>query len=81
MITDKNLTLFVLNDKVRLSFVLVGQRLDWSSMSVLKCASSPRLNQFATYVKEIIKRSTKNTVTELRVNRVYQLILPVITTY
>ena len=35
-------------------------------MSVLKCTSSPRLNPFETYVKEILSRSTtKKTVTEL----------------
>ena len=37
----------------------------WSIMSVLKCASSPRSNPSATYVKERLLPSTKNTVTEL----------------
>ena len=36
-----------------------------TSMSVLKCASSPRSNPFVIYVKEILLPSTKNTVTEL----------------
>jgi hypothetical protein len=42
------------------SFVLMAQQLDWTSMSVLKCASSPHSNPSATYVKEILLRSTKN---------------------
>ena len=33
-------------------------------MSVLKCASSLRLNPFATYVKERLSPSTEDTVTE-----------------
>jgi hypothetical protein len=41
------------------SLVLVMQWLDWTSMSVLKCAFSLCSNQFATYVKEILSRSTK----------------------
>ena len=36
------------------SFILMVQRLDLMSMSVLKCASSPFLNLFATYIKEIL---------------------------
>ena len=61
--------------------ISVAQQLNGMSMSVLKFASCPRLNPFATYVKDILSRSTKNTVTELWVNRVCQLILLVITTY
>ena len=40
------------------SFVLMAQRLDWTSLSVLKCASSPRSNSFVTYVKVILSRSS-----------------------
>ena len=36
------------------SFILMVQRLDLMSMSALKCASSPFLNLFATYIKEIL---------------------------
>ena len=50
------------------SLVLMAERLERTSMSVLKCASSPLLNLFATYVKEILSPSTKNTVTELLIN-------------
>ena len=63
------------------SFLLLAQPLDWTSMSVLKCAFSPHSNPFETYVKEILSQSIKNTVTELWVIRVCQLILLVITTY
>ena len=63
------------------SFVLVALPLDPISMSVLKCAFSLRSNLFASFVKEILSRSIKNTVIELQVNRVCQLILLVITTY
>ena len=52
------------------SFVLVALPLDPISMSVLKCAFSLRSNPFATFVKEILSGSIKNTVTELLVNRV-----------
>ena len=48
----------------------MAERLERTSMSVLKCASSPRSNPFATYVKKILSPSTKNTVTELLINRV-----------
>ena len=37
--------------------------------------NSPGSNPFATYVKDILSRSTKNTVTELMINRVCQLTL------
>ena len=39
--------------------------LEQRSMSMLKCAPSLRLNRFATYVKERLSPSTKNTVTDL----------------
>ena len=48
-----------------ISFVLKAQRLDWTSMSVLKCTSSPRMNLFVTYVKDRLLAKHKNTVTEL----------------
>ena len=54
--------------------VLMAQRFDRTSMSVLKCTSSLRSDPFATYEKEIL-RSTKTTVTELLINRVCQLTL------
>ena len=57
------------------SFVLMVQPLDPISTSVLKCAFSLSSNPFTTFVKEILSRSIKNTVTELWVNRVCQLIL------
>ena len=47
------------------SFDLMAHRLDRRSMSVLKCASILCLNPFATYVKDILSRSTKKTVAEL----------------
>ena len=53
---------FVLVGKME-SLVLMAER--WSIMSVLKCAFSPSSNPFATYVKERLSPSTKNTVTEL----------------
>ena len=64
----------------------MAQRLDRTSILYdheCCCApkTSPGSNPFATYVKDIFSRSTKNTVTELWVNRVCQLILLVITTY
>ena len=61
--------------KKMFSFVFMGQPLDPISMSVLKCAFSLRSNLFASFVKEILSWSIKNTVTELWVNRVCQLIL------
>ena len=45
----------IMND----SFVLMAQQLDRMSMSMLKCASSPLSNPFATFVKDIPSRSTK----------------------
>ena len=42
------------------SFILMVQWLDRTFMSVLKCASSPFSNLFATYVKEILSRCLKN---------------------
>ena len=45
-------------------------------MSVLKCASSPRSDPFATYVKVRLSPSTKHTVTEFLINRFCQLIQP-----
>ena len=57
-------------------FVLMVQRLDWMSMSVLKCAFSLGLNRFATYEKDILFRSTKtHTVTEILIIRICQLTL------
>ena len=53
----------------------MAEQLEQMSMSVLKCASSPHTNPFVTYVKEILSTSTKNTATELLINRVCQLIL------
>ena len=47
-----------------------GRAVRVTSMSVLKCASSPCLNPFVTYVKEIIFPSIINTVTESLINRV-----------
>ena len=41
------------------SFVLMVQRLDWTSVSVLKCASSLCLNLFATHVRKIFRRAQK----------------------
>ena len=35
-------------------FVLMAQRLDQTSMSVLKCTSSPTSNPFVTHVKDIL---------------------------
>ena len=46
------------------------QQLEQRSISM-----SPGSNPFATYVKDILSRSTKNTVTELMINRVCQLTL------
>ena len=49
--------------------ISVAQQLDGMSMSVLKFASCPRSNPFATYVKDILSRSTKtHTVTELLIS-------------
>ena len=46
--------------EVFISFILMAQQLDWASMSVLKCASSPCSNTFTTYVKEILlKQKTR----------------------
>ena len=49
-----------LNGQDELCLYSTVQRLDWKSMSVLKYASSWRLNLFTTYVKDILLRSTKN---------------------
>ena len=38
------------------SFVIMVQRLHWTSMSVLKCASSSCSNPFTTYMKEILSQ-------------------------
>ena len=38
------------------SFILMVQRLDWTSMSVLKCTSSPFSNLFATYVIKMLSQ-------------------------
>ena len=38
----------------------MAKRLDWMSMSVLYCTSSPSSNPFATYEKGIFLPSTKN---------------------
>ena len=47
------------------SFVQMAQRLERTSMSASAPKTSPRSNPFATYVKERLLPSTKNTVTEL----------------
>ena len=61
---------------IKSRFVLMVQRLDWMSMSVLKCAFSLGLNRFATYEKDILFRSTKtHTVTEILIIRICQLTL------
>ena len=57
-----------------MSLVPMAERLERMSMSVLKCAFSPGLNPFVTYVKEILLPSTKHIVIELLINRVCQLI-------
>ena len=44
------------------SFILLAQRSDWTSMSMLKCASSLRLNPFGM---KNFPQSRKKTVTEL----------------
>ena len=43
----------------------MAERLERMSMSVLKCAFSPGLNPFVTYVKEILSPSTKHIVIEI----------------
>lgn len=49
-----------------ISFVFMTQWLDqMSECSKVNSASSPCLNPFSTYVKDILWQSTKNTVTEL----------------
>ena len=57
------------------SLVLMAEHLEWTSMSLLKYASSPHSNPLSTYVKEILSPSTKTTVTELLINRFCQLII------
>ena len=42
---------------IEASFFLMAQWLDWMSMRVLECASSPGLNPFATFVKDLLLRS------------------------
>ena len=60
----------------------MAEQLKWMFMSMLKCAFRPCSKPFANYVIEIILPSTKNTVTELLIIRVCQLILSShITTY
>ena len=39
----------------------MAQRLDWTSIMTYECAFSLCLNPFATYVKEILSPTTKNT--------------------
>ena len=52
-----------MNHKKLDSFVPMAERLEHLTMGA-DSMPSPRLNQVATFVKDILSRSTKNTVTD-----------------